>query len=127
MNAAVVSPLANGRPAGAQRRLACDLLCMSGGFRPADPLLHQAGCQFSYDETLKESVPDQLAAGIHVAGDVTGHRGLAVSLLQGALAGNQAARALSGSEGGRSDDDAMQQDLAIVEEESRNAVHNVPN
>ena len=126
MNAAVVSPLANGRPAGAQRRLACDLLCMNGGFRPADPLLHQAGCQFSYDEAIKELVPDQLAAGIHVAGDVTGYRGLPVSLLQGAIAGNKASRAVHGKEGSRSDEDALQRDLAVVEEESRNAAQEVP-
>ena len=124
VNAAVVSPLVNGRPSGAQRRLACDLLCMSGGFRPADPLLHQAGCQFSYDEALKESVPDQLAVGIHVAGGVTGHRGLAISLLQGALAGNQASGALRGA--GNSSEEKLQRDLALAEEEGRNAVHNIP-
>ena len=126
VNAAVVSPLADGRPAGAQRRLACDLLCMSGGFRPADPLLHQSGCQFSYDEALEESVPDQLAAGIHVAGDVTGYRGLPVSLLQGAIAGNKAAAALYGGDSDRGDQDALQRDLATVAEESRNAAHNIP-
>ena len=124
VNAAVVSSLVNGRPAGAQRRLACDLLCMSGGFRPADPLLHQAGCQFSYDEALNESVPDQLAVGIHVAGGVTGHGGLAISLLQGALAGNQASGALRGA--GNSSKEKLQRDLALAEEEGRNAVHNIP-
>ncbi len=126
VNAAVVSPLTNGRPAGAQRRLACDLLCMSGGFRPADPLLHQAGCRFSYDEAIKELVPDQLVEGIHVAGDVTGYRGLPVSLLQGAIAGNKASRAAHDTDGARSDKDALQQDLAVVEEESRNAAQEVP-
>ncbi len=127
VNAAVVSPLANGRPVGAQRRLACDLLCMSGGFRPADPLLHQSGCQFSYDESLKESVPGQLPDGIHVAGEVTGHHGLAVSLLQGALAGNQAAGYLRGyNENVQDSEETLQRDLALAEEESRKAVQEVP-
>ena len=127
VNAAVVSPLANGRPEGAQRRLACDLLCMSGGFRPADPLLHQSGCQFRYDEALKESVPDQLAAGIHVAGDVTGYRGLPVSLLQGALAGNQAAGALRGrGDDTRTSEETLQRDLTLAEEEARKAVQEIP-
>ena len=127
VNAAVVSPLANGRPAGAQRRLACDLLCMSGGFRPADPLLHQSGCQFSYNEGLEESVPDQLAAGIHVAGDVAGYRGLPVSLLQGTVAGNQAAGALRGrGDDTRNTEEMLQRDLTLAEEEVRKSAQEVP-
>ena len=95
VTAAVVAGLDNGAPSGAERRLKCDLICMSGGFRPADPLLYQAGCGLHYDETLKESIPSQLPPDIQAAGEVTGIHALPASLLQGTVAGKQAAAGLA--------------------------------
>ena len=80
---------------GHERRFKCDLLCMSGGFDPAASLLRQAGCRSTYDGTLMETVPGQLVPGIFVAGDVSGVRDLDVSLLQGRIAGMEAAAGLS--------------------------------
>ena len=80
---------------GHKRRFKCDLVCMSGGFDLTVHLLRQAGCRSTYDGTLMETVPGQLVPGIFVAGDVSGVRDLDVSLLQGRIAGMEAAAGLS--------------------------------
>ena len=93
VNRAVVVSLKEGR----EQRFECDLVCMAGGFDPAASLLHQAGCQLTFDDTLKETVPGELAPGISVAGDVTGVHDLNTSILQGKMAGMEAAASLSGA------------------------------
>ena len=81
--AAVVAHLEDGRPTGDERRLSCDIICMSGGFQPANSLLYQAGGRLSYDEGLGETVPQELPSTVHAAGEVTGIHDLAASIFRG--------------------------------------------
>ena len=74
------------------RFIACDLLCVSGDRAPAGALIAQSGGELQYDEALAEMVPQQLPSHVFCAGDVTGIHHLAATLLQGRLAGRQAAR-----------------------------------
>ena len=76
---------------GNNRRIACDLVCMSGGFQPANALLQLAGGSLNYDEESGEGIPRALPDGVFVAGEVTGIHDLASSLLQGRIAGLEAA------------------------------------
>ena len=69
----------------------CDLVCMATGFDPFASLLFQAGCKFSYDETLRESVPSKLPADVYAAGEVTGIYSPQISIVQGKIAGLEAA------------------------------------
>ena len=85
-----------GRPEGSTRRITCDLVCMAGGFQPANALLQHAGGSLDYDEKTGEGIPRDLPNGVYVAGEVTGVHDLASSLLQGRLAGLEAASLVSG-------------------------------
>ena len=84
----------NGAP-GRERRFSCDLVCLSVGFQSATALLSQAGCRLAFDEALGESVPEELAPGVYVAGEVTGIHDLQAALLQGRIAGIEAASSLT--------------------------------
>lgn len=79
---------------GSEVRLPCDLIAISVGLQPENALLHQAGCKLVYDESLCETIPTELAANIFAAGDVTGIHDLRASLLQGKMAGIEAALSL---------------------------------
>ena len=79
---------------GQERHFSCDLICMAVGSDPAVSLLYQAGCQLSYDDTLKEAVPSQLPPTLYAAGDVTGIHDLQAAILQGRIAGIEAAFSL---------------------------------
>ena len=72
-------------------RIACDLVCMSGRFQPADALLHQMGA----------SQP-----GVTLAGEVTGARDLDEILRQGREAGQHASDPATGSPNGTDGADA---------------------
>ena len=74
VKAAIVSP--NGNP-NDDRRIPCDLLCMSGEFQPVDALLHQMGA----------SQP-----GVTLVGGVSGPTGLDAIINEGREAGLQASR-----------------------------------
>ena len=82
---------------GQRQRFGCDLVCTAGGFDPATSLLYQTGCQMTYDQTLMETVHRQLPTGVYAAGDVTGIHDLRVAILQGKVAGIEAASSLSDS------------------------------
>jgi len=73
----------------------CDLLVLSTGLEPANSLLIQAGCEAVFGESLGETVPVKIPPHIYAAGDVTGVHDLPISMLQGRVAGLQAAAALS--------------------------------
>ncbi len=79
---------------GKERRFRCDLLCIAGGTDPSVSLLYQAGCQLDYDETLGETIPSRLPPAIYAAGDVTGIHDLRAVILQGRIAGMEAAFSL---------------------------------
>jgi sarcosine oxidase subunit alpha len=96
VRAVVVAPQNEGSLDSATRRINCDLLCMSGGFQPANALLQHAGGSLDYDEESGEGVPRALPNGVFVAGEVTGIHDLASSLLQGRIAGLEAAALVAG-------------------------------
>ena len=79
---------------GEERRIACDFLCVAPGFEPANGLLRQGDCDLHYDLQLGETVPSDLPPGMYAAGDVTGIHDIQTSLLQGELAGLEAAAGL---------------------------------
>ena len=116
-----VSPVPQGESPAEARRIACDLVCMSGGFQPANGLLHQAGSSLGYDEGLGEAVPLELASGLAAAGEVTGIHDLAASLLHGRLAGVEAATSLySGTDTSGDEREDLRRQLAQAESEHRN-------
>jgi heterotetrameric sarcosine oxidase alpha subunit len=89
-----VAPLAG----GATQRLACDLVCMSGGFNPAVHLFSQARGKLRYDEALAAFVPDSSPLPIVAAGAANGRFSLAAALAEGHAAGAAAV-----AQAGRSD------------------------
>ena len=78
VRAAVVERLGDGAPAGGERRIACDLICMSGTLEPADALVRQSG---------SGATPER----VYRAGAVAGARSLAQAVQQGHEAGALAA------------------------------------
>jgi sarcosine oxidase, subunit alpha len=54
------------------RRIACDLLIMSGGLQPAYSLLAQAGAKVEYDPSSGAFVPTELPDNVEAVGSVTG-------------------------------------------------------
>lgn len=85
---------------GSETNLDVDVICLSVGLTPLTELLWQAGCQMKYipqlggnvplrDENLETSVP-----GLYVAGDVAGIEEASAAMMEGALAGLNAAAAL---------------------------------
>ena len=82
---------------GTSRKIRCDLLCMSGDTQLADGLLYQAGATRDYSRELGDPEHWALPPGLHVAGGVTGSPNLMTSLMQGRLAGLEAAQHLRGT------------------------------
>ena len=115
VTAAVVTRLEGGVPTGDERRLACDVVCASGGFRPADGLLHQAGGSSGYDSNLGESVPSLVPPNWHVAGEVTGIHDLGVAVLQGKLAGLRGAASLGPDSSASPEVERLDAELATAE------------
>ena len=54
------------------RRIACDLLVMSGGRQPAYSLLSQAGARVEYEAAQGIFIPTEIPEGIEAVGSVTG-------------------------------------------------------
>ena len=97
IEAAVIGRFEEGWFTGDEERIPCDFLCLAPGFDPASALLSQGDCQLIYDPALGETVPSELAPDIYAAGDVTGVHDAKVALLQGRLAGLEAAVSLNES------------------------------
>ncbi|MBT5219056.1 MAG: FAD-dependent oxidoreductase, partial [Woeseia sp.] len=77
---------------GAQRRkIACDLLLVSGGWNPTIHLHSQSGGKPLYDERLATFIPGASVQKEISAGACTGHFTLAQCLSDGLLAGRQVA------------------------------------
>jgi sarcosine oxidase subunit alpha len=74
-----VAPLAG----GAARRVACDLVCVSGGFNPVVHLFSQARGKLRYDEALATFVPDSSPLPILPVGAANGQFGLDAALSEG--------------------------------------------
>ena len=84
------------RVLGDQRSIACDLLCMSGGFNPTLHLHSQAQGAIRYDEQRATFVPDEAAQACRSAGAVSGQCDLAAGLEEGNQAGIDAAAKATG-------------------------------
>ena len=97
LRAVIARSLDAGEPTELSQRIRCDLLCMSGEIQQADGLLYQADAKRDYNRELGDLEHWVLPPGLHVAGDVTGSRDLVTSLMQGWLAGLEAARHLGGT------------------------------
>ena len=83
----------NGRASnGLPRKIRCDLLCMSGDTQSADGLLYQAGATRDYDRKPGDYEQWVLPTGVDAAGGVSGARDLSAALVQGRLAGLEAAQ-----------------------------------
>ena len=82
-----VAPLAG----GATQSLACDLVCVSGGFNPAVHLFSQARGTLRYDDALATFVPGASPLPIFPAGAANGVFGLAATVTEGHAAGANAA------------------------------------
>ena len=81
---------------GKKTRISCDLVCIAGPHQPESALLQQAGCRMAYDSALGETVPADLPQGVYAAGDVTGIHDLWPIILQGRVAGQEAAGRVAG-------------------------------
>ncbi len=76
---------------GAPRRIACDLLCVSGGWNPAVQLLSQSRGRLRYDDALAAFVPSESVQAERSAGAANGALCLADCMAQGYAAGAAAA------------------------------------
>ena len=89
----VVSRLQDGRATTEERQFDADIIAMSGGFEPAASLLQQAGAALAYEEASGETQPSELPEGVFAAGGAAGAQCLEETILQGRLAGAEAASA----------------------------------
>jgi len=69
----------------------CDLLVTSTGWIPATGLLYQAKAKLAYDEYRAETRPVELPPRVHAAGRVAGTHSIQAELLEGEMAGLNAA------------------------------------
>ena len=79
--------------AASGRRVACDLLAVSGGWTPTVHLQSQSGGRLVFDEAISAFVPQASRQAEQSAGAATGAGTLARCLAQGHAAGMAAARA----------------------------------
>ncbi len=85
---------------GTKRTIECDVICISVGLTPLAELLWQAGCEMRYIPSLGGSVPlrddclETTVKGVYVAGDVTGIEEASAAMVEGHLAGLEAAASL---------------------------------
>ena len=89
---AVEGALVTGAGATRTERLACDLLCMSGGWSPAVHLTSHTGIKPVYDPAIDSFIPGGYAPGHFGAGAVTGALTLGAAAAEGGRAGARAAR-----------------------------------
>ena len=81
---------------GKRARISCDLVCIAGPYQPESALLQQAGCRMAYDADLGETIPTDLPPDVYAVGDVTGIHDLWPIILQGRIAGQEAAGRVAG-------------------------------
>ncbi|MBB3065419.1 sarcosine oxidase subunit alpha family protein [Limibacillus halophilus] len=89
---------ASGQAGGATGAVACDLLCLAGGWNPTVHLVSQRGTRPAFDEALATFIADSAPAGYQVAGAVTGDLSSSGAVARGISAGQTAAKAC-GQEG----------------------------
>ena len=89
---AVEGALLAGARSTRAERLACDLLCMSGGWSPAVHLTSHTGIKPVYHAAIDSFIPGGYASGHFGAGAVTGTLTLGAAAAEGNAAGALAAR-----------------------------------
>ena len=97
--AAGSQPVAGVALAGSPRRLNCDLIACSGGWTPTIHLSAQAGGKPVWSDAKAAFLPGEPREQTRSAGAAAGAFGLRECLLQGALAGAEAARLAGFGEG----------------------------
>ena len=123
----VVARIEEGKLTTEERQFDGDLIAMSGGFQPAGALLQQAGCALEYDRALDQSVPTVLPPAMYAAGEVTGTGGPRVSVLEGRIAGLEAAHSLDATpDGDGMEIAALRAELDIVNSSGRSGVLATP-
>ena len=78
---------------GGNRKVPCDLVCMSGGWNPAIHLFSQSGGRLAFDETKGAFVPGEARQAQFSAGGCNGTGALAFALSEGREVGKAAAAA----------------------------------
>ncbi len=93
---AVIAPIdgLDGVDAEAARSLGCDLLVTSVGWSPNLGLVHMAGGGSIYNEERAENLPSALPPGLRVAGRAAGTHDVETQVLEGRLAGSEAAASI---------------------------------
>ena len=79
--------------AGGNRKIPCDLVCVSGGWNPAIHLFSQSGGRLAFDEAKGAFVPGEACQAQLSAGGCNGTGALAFALSEGREAGKAAAAA----------------------------------
>lgn len=79
---------------GTGRKIACDLVCLSGGWNPTVHLFSQSRGRLRYDDGIAAFVPDRPAQSATCAGAADGRFDLPAVLADGAEKGRLAAQAL---------------------------------
>ncbi|MEW6065915.1 MAG: NAD(P)/FAD-dependent oxidoreductase [Bacillota bacterium] len=85
---------------GTEKEIDADVICLSVGLTPLTELLWQAGCKMVFVPELGGNVPlrnehlETSVPGIYVAGDVAGIEEASAAMMEGALAGLNAAAGL---------------------------------
>jgi len=85
---------------GTERKIACDTICLAVGLSPLTELAWQAGCEMAYIRELSGHVPvvdknlETTRKGIYCAGDVSGIEEASSAMVEGRLAGINAAASL---------------------------------
>ncbi len=77
-----------------KEKIACDLLCVSGGWNPTLHLFSQSRGSLRYEDSIAAFVPDQPAQATLVAGGANGTFSLQETLQQAVHRGNEAITAL---------------------------------
>jgi sarcosine oxidase subunit alpha len=82
---------------GSEKRIDCDFICVAIGLSPTHELLYQAGCEMKFVPELGGLVPmrteygETTVEGIYVAGDVAGIEEATSAMMEGRIAGLDAA------------------------------------
>ncbi len=82
---------------GTEKRIDCDFICIAIGLSPTHELLYQAGCEMRFIPELGGLVPlrnrygETTVEGVYVAGDVAGIEEATAAMMEGRIAGIDAA------------------------------------
>jgi len=102
---------------GSEKRIDCDFICIAIGLSPTHELLYQAGCEMKFVPELGGLVPvrnrygETTTEGVYVAGDVAGIEEATAAMMEGRIAGLDAAIKI-----GYGDDEAIKLREEVVED-----------